>query len=362
MDITKLVKPNILSLRAYHAEEIPCKVKLDANESPYSAVSGQRSAVSLKSNLQILNRYPDPQAKALKKLIAKDLRIKPMNILHGNGSDELIYYLITTFGGPVLYPVPTFSMYGIISQALDEKKIEIPLDRNFDLDVEKMLRAIKRYRPKLIFLSSPNNPTGNCFSSERILKIIKAISSSKQRKGERPFAPTSSLVVVDEAYQPFTGKSEFLPLLGEYKNLVIMRTLSKIGLAGLRLGFLISNKEIINEVNKVRLPFNVNSLSQAVAVEALKNKKQMHSYITSIISERKRLFREMEKIDGITPYPSDANFILFRVANADSIYRNLLKKGVLVRDLTGVVENCLRVTVGTPGENALFLKTLKQVL
>jgi histidinol-phosphate aminotransferase len=362
MDIKKLVKPNILSLRAYHAEEIPCKVKLDANESPYSAVSGQRSAVSLKSNLQILNRYPDPQAKALKRLIAKDLNIKPVNILHGNGSDELIYYLITTFGGPVLYPVPTFSMYGIISQALDEKKIEIPLDKNFDLDVEKMLRAIKRYRPKLIFLSSPNNPTGNCFSTERIQRIIKATSFSKQHKGDSRIAPTSSLVVVDEAYQSFSNEKSFFPLLDKYRNLIVLRTLSKIGLAGLRLGFLIANKEIIDVVNKVRLPFNVNSLSQAVAVEALKNKKQMHSYITSIISERKRLFSMMKKIEGVTPYTSDANFILFKVADADRIYRNLLKKGVLVRDLTGVIENCLRVTVGTPGENTLFLKTLKQVL
>ncbi|MBI5098530.1 MAG: histidinol-phosphate transaminase [Nitrospirae bacterium] len=362
MDIRKLVKPNIRSLRAYHAEEIPCKVKLDANESPYSAISNQRSAISLEKNLQTLNRYPDPQAKALKNLIAKDLRIKSGNILHGNGSDELIYYMITTFGGPVMYPVPTFSMYGIISQALGEKKIEIPLDNKFDLDVEKILKGIEKYKPKLIFLSSPNNPTGNCFSSDKILRIIKATSFSKQRRGERPFAPTLSLVVVDEAYQPFTGKSEFLPLLGKYRNLVIMRTLSKIGLAGLRLGFLIANEEIINEVNKVRLPFNVNSLSQAVAIEALINKKQLRTYITSIISERKRLFREMEKIDGITPYPSDANFILFRAANAVRVYKCLLEKGVLIRDMTGVIENCLRVTVGTPGENTVFLKALKQLI
>jgi histidinol-phosphate aminotransferase len=362
MDIQKLVKPNIRSLRAYHAEEIPCKVKLDANESPYSAISNQRSAISLEKNLQTLNRYPDPQATALRKLMAKELKVKPGNILHGNGSDELIYYMITTFGGSVMYPVPTFSMYGIISQALDEKKIEIPLDKDFDIDTEKTITAIKKYRPKLIFLSSPNNPTGNCFSSERILRIIKATSFSKQHKGDSRIAPTSSLVVVDEAYQSFSNEKSFLPLLDKYRNLIVLRTLSKIGLAGLRLGFLIANEEIINEVNKVRLPFNVNSLSQAVAVEALKNKKQMRSYLTSIISERKRLFREMEKIDGITPYPSDANFILFRAADAVRVYKRLLAKGVLIRDLTGVIENCLRVTVGTPGENTVFLRTLKQLI
>jgi len=354
MDIRKFVRPNIRSLRAYNAEDIPCKVKLDANESPYSGLRVQGSWSRVNDILQTLNRYPDPQAKALKRVVAKDLRVKPGNILHGNGSDELIYYLITTFGGPVLYPVPTFSMYGIISQALGEKKIGIPLDKKFDLDVDNMLRAIKRYRPKLIFLSSPNNPTGNCFSSDGILRIIKSTSS--------PVARRPSLVVVDEAYQPFSGKNEFLPLLGKYRNLAIMRTLSKIGLAGLRLGFLIANKEIINEVNKVRLPFNVNSLSQAVAVETLKNKKQMRSYISSIISERTRLFKIMNNISGITPFPSDANFILFKVPNAVKVYSLLLKRGVLVRDLTGVIKNCLRVTVGTPGENALFLKTLKEVL
>lgn len=279
--------------------------------------------------------------------MAKELKVTPENILHGNGSDELIYYLITTFGGPVLYPVPTFSMYGIISQALDEKKIEIPLDKDFDIDIEKTMTAIKKYRPKLIFLSSPNNPTGNCFTSDRILKIIKA---------------AASLVVVDEAYQSFSNEKSFMPLLDKYRNLVILNTLSKIGLAGLRLGFLIANEEIINEVNKVRLPFNVNSISQAVAIEALKNKKQLRSYITSIISERKRLFREMGKIGGITPYPSDANFILFMAADAAMVFKRLLEKGVLIRNMTGVIENCLRVTVGTPGENTVFLKALKETV
>jgi histidinol-phosphate aminotransferase len=168
--------------------------------------------------------------------------------------------------------------------------------------------------------------------------------------------------VVDEAYQSFSNEKSFIPFLDKYKNLIILKTLSKIGLAGLRLGFLIANEEIINEVNKVRLPFNVNSISQAVAIEALKNKKQMRSYITSIISERKRLLREMKKIDGITPYPSDANFILFKVPNADKAYNSLLKRGILIRNLTGVIENCLRVTVGTPGENTVFLRTLKQLI
>ena len=338
MEIRKLVKPNIRSLKAYQAEEIPCKVKLDANESPY----GSRVLKSV-----MTNRYPDPEASALRKLAAREYKVKPENILHGNGSDELIYNLITTFGGPVLYPVPTFSMYGIISQALGEEKIEIQLDKKFDLDAGGFLRTIKKRKPKLIFLSSPNNPTGNCFSFSRIMKIIK------ESKG---------LVIVDEAYQPFSEKNQFLPLLRKYKNLIVLRTLSKIGLAGLRVGFMAADPEIINEVNKVRLPFNLNSLSQTVALEALKNKKQMNSGIRSIISERNKLIKEMKKVKGVTAYPSDANFILFKVQDADKIYNDLLKKGILIRNMKGIFEGCLRVTVGTPKENTVFLKAVRQLL
>ncbi len=349
MDIRRLVKPNIRALKAYRAEEIPCKIKLDANESPYAF----RALRSVR-----VNRYPDPEAKTLRGLIAKELRIRPENILHGNGSDELIYNLVATFGGPAAYPVPTFSMYGILSMALNEEKIEIPLDEKFDLDTERFLEIIKGRKPKLVFLSSPNNPTGNCFSPDRIWKIIKA---------------SKGIVVVDEAYQPFSGRNEFLPLPGKYKNLVILRTLSKIGLAGLRVGFMIAGVDIINEVNKVRLPFNLNALSQHVATEALKNRGQMRSYIRSVVSERKRLFKEMKNTDGIEPYPSHANFILFKVRGigdsvsgkvraADIIYRGLLQKGILVRNMKGISDGCLRVTIGKPRENTAFLKALRQLL
>ncbi len=344
MNIQKLLRPNICSLSAYKANDIPCKVKLDANESPYGFKKALKAAEHVKTN-----RYPDPEAKALKKLLSRYVGANTDNILQGNGSDELIYYLITTFGGPVLYPTPTFSMYGIITQAIGEKRIGIPLDKEFDLDLKDILKAIKKERPKLIFLSSPNNPTGNCYSSEKMLKIIESTSSL-------------SLVVVDEAYQPFSSKKGFLPLLKDYKNLVIMRTLSKIGLAGLRVGFLIADKEIISEVNKVRLPFNLNSLSQAIAIEALKDRKTFQTHISTIASEREKLFMELKKMDGITPYPSEANFILFKVNNSDRVYKNLLERGVLVRNMRGVVGSCLRVTVGTPGENKIFLNTLNKVI
>ncbi len=334
MNIRKLVKPNIRSLKAYHAEEIPCMVKLDANESPY----GSRVLKSV-----MTNRYPDPEASALRKIVAKEYKVRPENLLHGNGSDELIYNLIAAFGGPVLFPVPTFSMYGIIAQILGEKKTGVPLDKKFDIDTKEFLKNMNRRKPGLIFLSSPNNPTGNCFSYSRILKIIR------ESKG---------LVIVDEAYQPYSEKNKFMPLLGKYKNLVILRTLSKIGLAGLRVGFMAADAEIINEVNKVRLPFNLNSLSQNVAIEVLKNRKKLDSGVRSIISERKKLLQEMRKIKGVKPYPSDANFILFKVQDADKVYNRLLGKGILIRNMKGIFEGCLRVTVGAPKENAAFLKAL----
>lgn len=344
MDVRKLVKANVRGLRAYEASEIPCKIKLDANESPY----GFRALPSVETN-----RYPDPEAKTLRGVIARQLKVKSENILHGNGSDELISCLITTFGGPVLYPVPTFSMYGILSQALDEASFSIPLDESFNLNVKEFQRVIKMRRPKLIFLSSPNNPTGNAFSYNRVLSIIESASSDLSRP---------SLVVVDEAYQPYSHKRSFLPLIGRHDNLIILKTLSKIGLAGLRVGFMIARKDIVTEVNKVRLPFNVNTVSQKLAIAALREKERMRFCIQSVIRERKRLWHAMEKIKNVEPCPTDANFILFKVEHSDRIYRGLLRKGVLIRNMRGVIEGYLRVTVGSPKENNLFLKALEETL
>lgn len=353
-DIRRLVKPVVRSLRTYEAKEIPCKVKLDANESPYGFTAGLElrfgnSKVGGTSKVRPAietNRYPDPEAKELRRMVAGSYRVSLRNVLHGNGSDELIYYLITTFGGPVLYPVPTFSMYGIISKALGETTLPVPLNRDFDIDLDKTLSIMKREKPKLIFLSSPNNPTGNCFSAGKILKILDS---------------ARGLVVVDEAYQPFSSARGFLPLLKDYQNLVIMRTLSKIGMAALRLGFLVAAAEIIGEVNKVRLPFNVNSFSQAAAIAVLRRGSLLTRSLRRVTEERDRLFLELSAMDGVTPYPSEANFILFRVKSAETAYKALLKKGVLVRTIHPVVPECLRVTVGTEEENDQFLHALRSL-
>jgi histidinol-phosphate aminotransferase len=345
-DISKLIRPNIRSLKAYEAKEIPCRVKLDANESPYSPLPAGKIPAD-KSILSSLNRYPDPEGKAVKSALSKNIGVSPKNILLGNGSDEIIYYLISALGGPVLFPVPTFVMYGVISQTLGERAIPVPLDKNFDLDTGKIISIIKKQKPKLIFLSSPNNPTGNCFSYDRILKIIGA---------------SKGIVVVDEAYHPFACSPGFLPLLKEYPNLAVLRTMSKVGFAALRVGYMVAAEELIREVNKVRLPYNLNSISQAIALQVLKDKKITNALTKDVAKERSRLMKEISAIDGVTPCPSEANFILFRVGDADGLYRKLLKQGVLIKNLNGMIANAMRVTVGTRRENDIFLKALKKAI
>ncbi|MDX9715648.1 MAG: histidinol-phosphate transaminase [Dissulfurispiraceae bacterium] len=338
-----LPKKNIRALDPYSAKEIKCRIKLDGNESPY-AISG----LNLKKCLSLpLNRYPDPEAKALRKVLAKDAKISPEMIVCGNGSDELINCLITVYGGPVLCPVPTFAMYSIISKSLGVEFRGIPLNKNFDLDEDRMLNAVKQHKPKLIFMSSPNNPTGNCFSSATILKLINA---------------SKGIVVVDEAYQPFASERGFMPMLEDFPNLVILRTLSKIGLAGLRTGFAAANPLIINEINKVRLPYNINSLSQSAAVEGLKNKKIIRTNIKKIVDERLRVYDGLNSLNGITAFPSEANFILFKTESTDNVYNELLKKGILVKNLSSSIKGCLRVTVGSEKENAAFLKALGSII
>lgn len=342
MAIRRLVRKEIATLRPYEAAEVPCRIKLDANESPYDFRNHIGSAFGVSTN-----RYPDPEAKEIRRLYGRTIGIRPEQILQGNGSDELIALLIEVFGGPVLYPVPTFSMYGVIAQILGQKKIEVPLDRSFDLDDRAMLRLLRSRKPALVFLSSPNNPTGNCFSTDRILRVVDK-------------AP--GIVVVDEAYHAFASDTGLLPLLKDYPNLVILRTLSKIGFAALRLGFLVGSAELVNEVNKVRLPFNVNALSQAVAVSALKEWERIRPKVSDIVRERDRLAAALSLMPGITAHPSEANFILFKVAGRDRVHRALLSQGILVRNMGPAVPGCLRVTVGTTKENNAFLRALARSL
>ena len=352
------MRPNVLGLAPYDAKDIPCRVKLDANENPYARPLSSRLLGGIK-----VNRYPDPQAANLRREFAR-LMLPPSIaekekdgaslVLHGNGSDELILNLICTFGGPVVYPAPTFSMYGKIAQALGVKSVGVPLGRGFEIDEARILRTIRAEKAKLVFISRPNNPTGNSFSEEKILRII---------------GKSGCIVVVDEAYQPFSDKKSFLVHLDRRKNpnLAVLMTLSKVGFAGLRVGFLVAGPEIITQVNKVRLPFNLNSLSQAVAVDALRKRKpgRLESGIRKVVSERGRVFAALSGMKGVAPCPSDANFILFEVfsssMDAGTLWRGALRKGILLRaDFGPGMEGFLRVTIGTRAENNAFIEFMRK--
>ncbi len=348
-DITTLIRPQVRKLAAYHVDETRVRIKLDAMENPFSMPPAVRREIATVVKNAALNLYPDPSAKVLKKEIALLWKMNPENMIIGNGSDELIQAIILAFGGPVLIPSPTFAMYEITSRALAQSVVSIPLDENFDLDAGLMLRKAKERKAKVIFLACPNNPTGNRFSDSAIRKIMDE---------------TNAAIVIDEAYFSFSGKT-YLPLLKKYPNMILLRTLSKIGFAGLRIGVLVASGNIVNELNKIRLPYNINGLSQAVAVSALAHRDVISQQISLLISERKKLYNNFLKMPGITPYPSETNFIMIRTnTDATVIHRKLKQAGILIKNLSkaGPLKNCLRITIGTPEENKEFLKILTHIL
>jgi histidinol-phosphate aminotransferase len=348
-DITGLIKPSVRKLAAYHVDETPVRVKLDAMENPYPLPEDVRREIADAVRNAPINRYPDPSAKELRKSIATLWNMDPDRMVLGNGSDELIQAIILAFGGPVLIPAPTFAMYELTSRALSEKVATVPLGKDFDLDADKLIKKAKEIKAKVIFLACPNNPTGNRFSDEAVRKILEKVNAA---------------VVVDEAYYSFSGRT-WLPELPKYPNMIILRTLSKIGFAGLRIGALTASANVVGELNKIRLPYNINLLSQAVAVAAMRRQDVLNRQISLLISERERLYNALSRLPGITPYPSETNFILLRTEkDATRIHGKLKANGILVKNLNrpGSLKNCLRVTVGTPEENIEFVDALKQIL
>jgi histidinol-phosphate aminotransferase len=275
-----------------------------------------------------------------------------MELLLGNGSDELIQMLALAGarrGAVVLGVEPSFVMFRMIATFAGARYVGVDLREDFALDAEQLLSAIERHRPGIVFVAYPNNPTGNLFDAGLIERVIEA-------------AP--GLVVVDEAYHAFAGAS-FIAHLARHPNLLVMRTLSKLGLAGIRLGALIGPGHWIGQLDKVRLPYNVSTLTQIVAGEVLRNEAVLTEQAAAIKLERSRLLGELRRVPGVTAYPSDANFILFRVSHAERVFDGLKRRGVLIKSLHGshrLLADCLRVTVGTPDENTAFLTALNQTL
>lgn len=363
-DLSRIIRSEVAALRAYHVE-VPGGdrpwVKLDANESPFAlgnAVREELTAELARGLADVeLHRYPDPEARELRRLLARDLGVAPEQVLAANGSDEAIQMLLMAVAGPgvaVAAPVPTFVMYELGARVLGLRFLGVPLSDQFDLDTERFSEILKAERPRLVFLAWPNNPTGRLYEAAAVEEIVRLCDGNG----------CEALVVVDEAYTHYSGQT-FLPKLGHYPNLVILRTLSKIGLAGIRLGILVASAAVVEEVNKVRLPYNVNSLSQAAARVVLGHPEVVKGHASAIVRERDRLLSRLRKIPGVTVYPSQANFVLIRTARpGDGVFRGLLERGILVRNFSGAphLNDCLRVTIGTPEEDEAFLSALSAVL
>lgn len=353
--ITSVFRKEVLQLSAYKVAEAKNLIKLDAMENPYTWPDDIKQQWLEVIKDCPINRYPDPEAKQLCQTIKHTNHIPAdSEILLGNGSDEIIQLLLMALpaSASVLAPAPGFVMYKQVAQSLGLDYHAIPLQiESFELDLALMLDSIKQTQPAIIFLAYPNNPTGNLFQQQDIEAILE-------------IAP--GLVILDEAYAPFADSS-FIDKLPANNNLLVMRTVSKLGLAGLRLGFIAGNKDIIEQLNKIRLPYNINSLTQVTAEFALNNHALFEQQTQQICSDRTLLLNQLNNLPGITAYPSAANFILFRTTEnqANQIFESLKEHGILIKNLSpqgGLLTDCLRVTIGKPEENQAFIQALMDII
>jgi len=353
--INKLVRPEIRAMQAYHVPPAQDLIKLDAMENPWSWPDALRADWLAALQAVEINRYPDPAATRLTLAMRAIMEVPAAAaVVLGNGSDELIQMIIQTVAAPghtVLAPEPTFVMYRQIALVANMNYVGVPLATNFSLDETAMLAALERHQPAVTFLAWPNNPTGTLFSEAAMRALLEC---------------ASGLVVVDEAYAPFTDAS-FMAALGEYDNLLVLRTVSKMGLAGLRLGLLAGAPAWLEQIDKTRLPYNISAVNQATGEFALAHADVFAAQAQQICAQRARLLTALQALDGLTVYPSEANFILFRTpaGRATALFEGLRDAGILIKNLDaagGALRDCLRVTVGLPEENAAFLATLQDLL
>ncbi|MGE0786521.1 MAG: histidinol-phosphate transaminase [Sandaracinaceae bacterium] len=340
------------SLRAYHTAKDPLPIKLDANESSLALPDAVTHAIARSVRTWDLQRYPDLAARTLRGAIAARIGAHPDELVLGVGSDESIGIAMRALDRPsakgppaVLFGTPTFVMYDITARVQGFAPVAVPLDDEFDLDVDAMLRAIDEHDPSLVFLATPNNPTGNAFSDGRIERVIEA-------------AP-NALVVIDEAYAPFAGRTT--PFFGRHPNVATLGTLSKIGLAGLRVGWLRAPATLAHEIDKARPPYNLPTPSQSIAVELLtRHADVLDAGIRETIAERDRVVAALTALGSVRVRPSDANFILIEVPDAARAHRHLADDGIQVRRFDDPrLSSALRVTIGTRDENGALIASLR---
>ena len=355
--IANTIREDVRAGHVYHVPDSSGYVKLDAMENPYQLPDTLRAELGRRLADAVLNRYPVPSYATLKAKIRAGLGVpEGFDVILGNGSDEIIAILCTATArqdrrAVVMAPIPAFVMFQRSAQFAGMDFVGVPLQADFSLDRAAMLAAIEQHRPALVFLAYPNNPTGNLYDTDDLLAIIDALGET-------------GIAVVDEAYQPF-ARTSFMDRLPQHPNVVVMRTLSKLGLAGIRLGYLAAHPALLQEFDKVRPPYNINVLTQASADFLLDHLDVLDAQAAELRAERTRLAQAVAALPGATVFPSAGNFLLVRVPDAAAVFDALLTERVLIKNVSKMhplLAECVRLTVGSPDENARLLAALKLAL
>ena len=343
------IRPDILTSQPYVVPDVADVIKLDAMENPFGLPAPLAAELGQRLGKVSLNRYPAPHPAVLLEKLKHTMQVpQECDILSGNGSDELIHIMSVACARPgatVLAPVPGFAMVDLLARLAQLNFVGVPLAPGFTLDVSAMCAAIRQHSPAVIYLAYPNNPTGNLYDDADIECVIDAACS------------TASLVVIDEAYQPFARRT-WMSRLPAYEHVLVMRTFSKLGLAGIRLGYMAGAPALIRQLDKVRLPYNINVLTQAAVDFLLDHLDVFEAQAAQLCEARALLASDLARHPGVTVFPSAANFLLVRVPNAPYTFDHLLAKRILVKNVSGthpLLANCLRITIGQPHENAQVL-------
>lgn len=353
--IEELIRPDIRSFTPYNANQQPYKIKLDANESPFNMpIEARKKLADFILNDPRLNLYPDTDSIQLRKALSENWKVDEEGIIVGTGSDELIQIITSVFvdrGDKVLFPVPSFSMYKDACIIAGGTPVKYVLDPNnkYEYSKEKIIEAYDNEIPKIIYICNPNNPTGNLMNVDDILEVVRYCQRS--------------IVIVDEAYAEFCDTT-VIPYVSEYQNLLVMKTFSKAyGLAGIRCGYSISSKSLANAINLARPPYNISSLSQFAAQLVLMEKEQIIKNIKFLVEQREWMIGELAKIKGLEVYSSFSNFILVKVHNCKEVNKKLCEKGIFVRSFGSapLLEDCLRISIGTQEQNTIFLDELSSI-
>ena len=362
--LQSVFRADVRAMHAYHVQDAAGFVKLDAMENPFTLSPDLQAELGRRLGAIELNRYPGTRVNELHAALRKHAAIPAdMGLVLGNGSDELISLLCTACAQPgqpaatVLAPLPGFVMYALSAQLAGLKFVGVPLTADFELDAAAMVAAVVEHRPAITWIAYPNNPTANLWDDDAIEQVVQAVAANVA-------AGHPGLVVIDEAYQPFASRS-YLGRLAARPHVLLMRTLSKFGLAGVRLGYMLGRADLIEQVDKVRPPYNISVLNTEAALFALEHADEFERQAATIKAERERLMAALADMPGARAYPSQANMILVRVNDSATAFQSLKARGILVKNVAGLhqlLANCIRLTVGLPSENDALIAALADIL